>query len=88
MLMASGWSRLAWRGPAGGAFRHDQHLRLIAGISVAQAKAHLSAITRAAKAPEASFDLAGFLAATTAQPLHGDCDAAALLRQLREDARY
>jgi hypothetical protein len=30
---------------------------------------------------------AGFLAATTAQPLHGDCDAAALLRELREDAR-
>jgi prevent-host-death family protein len=79
-------------------------------FSVAQAKAHLSALldavesgeeveitrrgvpvarlTRAAKAPEASFDLDGFLAATTAQPLHGGSDAAALLKDLRDGARY
>jgi hypothetical protein len=35
-------------------------------------------ITRAAKSSEASFDLPGFLGATTAQPLHGGSDAPAL----------
>jgi prevent-host-death family protein len=79
-------------------------------LSVAQAKAQLSALldavesgedveitrrgvpvarlTRATERPAAGFDLDLFLAATTAQPLHRGSDAAALLQELREGARY
>lgn len=35
-----------------------------------------------------SFDLASFLAATQQQPHHGDADATALVRELRDGARY
>ena len=45
-------------------------------------------LTRAAERPEASFDLEAFLAATAAQPLHQGIDAATLLSDLREGARY
>ncbi len=45
-------------------------------------------LTRAAEQPSAGFDLEAFLAATRAQPLHKGIDAAALLQDLREGARY
>ena len=69
-------------------------------LNVAQAKAQLSAllvavesgedveITRAAEQPAAGFDLETFLAATRAQPLHKGIDAATLLQELRDGARY
>ena len=45
-------------------------------------------LTRAGERPTAGFDLDTFLAATTEQPLHTGSDAAALLQELREGARY
>jgi hypothetical protein len=45
-------------------------------------------LTRAAERPAAGFDLEAFLAPTTEQPLHTGTDAAALLLELREGARY
>jgi prevent-host-death family protein len=45
-------------------------------------------LTRAAEQRAAGFDLEAFLAATTRQPLHKARDAAALLQELREGARY
>ena len=44
-------------------------------------------LTRAER-PAAGFDLDAFLASTTEQPLHTGSDAAALLEELREGARY
>lgn len=79
-------------------------------ISVAQAKAQLSALldavergeaveitrrgvavarlVRAPQEPSDGFDLSSFLASTTDQPLHAGGDAAALMRELREGARF
>jgi prevent-host-death family protein len=45
-------------------------------------------LTRPASGSAASFDLAGFLADTAAQPFHHTSDAAVLLREMREGARY
>lgn len=41
-----------------------------------------------ARQPGRGFDLAGFLAATEAQPLHGGSDAASFSRELRTGARF
>jgi len=65
-------------------------------LNVAQAKAQLSALLDAVESgedveitrPGAGFDLEAFLAATTAQPLHTVSDAATLLQELRDGARY
>ena len=56
-------------------------------LNVAQAKAQLSALL-VAEQPAAGFDLEALLAVTSAQPLHKGMDAAALLQELREGARY
>lgn len=45
-------------------------------------------LTRAAEQPAACFDWEALLAVTSAQPLHKGMDAAALLQDLREGARY
>ena len=45
-------------------------------------------LTRAAERLAAGFDLEAFLATTTEQPLHKGSDAATLLEELREGARY
>jgi hypothetical protein len=45
-------------------------------------------LVRAPQEPSAGFDLSTFLAATTDQPLHAGEDAAALMRELREGARF
>ena len=79
-------------------------------LSVAQAKAQLSALLDAVEQGEAveitrrgmsvallvqapkqatqAFDLAGFCVATTRHPLHSGADAADLVRDLRDAARF
>ncbi len=79
-------------------------------LSVAEAKAQLSALldavergeaveitrrgvavarlVRAPQGPSDDFDLSSFLAATTDQPLHAGADAATLVSELREGARF
>jgi antitoxin (DNA-binding transcriptional repressor) of toxin-antitoxin stability system len=45
-------------------------------------------LVRANVAPEPGFDLAELMATTRAQPLHAGADASALIRELRDGARY
>lgn len=84
--------------------------KLMRRLSVAQAKAQLSALLDAVEQGEAveitrrgvsvarliqapkqatqAFDLVAFCAATTRQPLHSGADAADLVRDLRDAARF
>jgi prevent-host-death family protein len=45
-------------------------------------------LTPVARQPGSGFDLAAFLAATEAQPLHAGSDAASFSRELRDGARF
>ena len=51
------------------------------GVSVAR-------LVQAPQQATQAFDLTGFCAATTGQPLHSEADAADLVRDLRDAARF
>ena len=57
-------------------------------VEITRRGAPVARMVRASGSAGEEFDLESFLGATTGQPIRPSCDAAALVAELREAARY
>lgn len=72
----------------GSFFGTDQRVERGEAVEITRRGVPVARMVRASGSAGKEFDLEAFLGATTGQPLHPSCDAAALVAELREGARY